>query len=1003
MNKSSTESLLADAGDPDDLLCCLFESILKGSATDASLDRIVSRLRLPESSLADFLLEKSCLLMAINIVVKDNSDLFANGQEELLPWLYLQQITDHIIKKTGIVYERVVKHGGRAFCQVDEHGVIVYANPKMLQLAGREELLNQPLSALFDEQEQRMINESLAFHGEKSPKLMVLNLQRADGACVPVGTELAPIMISGCHHGGYAGMVDISGPMESTMQVMEQSPLGILKTNTHYEIIYANPRAHKMCGLSGNMKGIPVESLCPDRKNREILQSQMKKRFENGTASEYEIEITRRDNGQRVPVMIAAMPERNIRGQITGSLAILRSLELEYAAEKINYHIATCNDTRDLLQKFVDEIANVCPFDLVVISAYSKNLHHVRSLFCSPEQEQRFRWWVMPPDLKRWIEHRASDDIFDLENFLSRPEWKALKENPEIRKLLKAELYSIIRCPIWDREEDQSSRLVSAVTFFRRGKKAFTEEDKKRLKSLPLVKTILATLHLEEKRKLSFRFKLIKKIFAACEDMHKVANLITSELVGFYEWNNVSIFRIDERDSVYRFHLLSQKAKDDDPDYLLPPHYKQRYDQGVLSHVYLTGKPIFTGNVKEDRDIKDYYLQGFESESNSELCVPIMAYGKVFWLLNIEDPLENAFSSDEVEELQVVLGEIGVILEKAFQHHFLREILQLASDAIIVIDNGWKVRQVNPAVEKLLGYPEMEMINFSLEKIFVNQDDWQWLKRGGQISGQEIQLGHKDSTVVAVYVSTFELPQEVGGGSVLLARDLSQIKRLEELDYLGKLYYEIAIQTKTPLSLLFKWIKRLQGETSPADRQDTLSKALKQLRKLTLTYDRLVLYDKKEGLVPYQPLLADIEEILELLPGEFPDSEWQKVLVTKEPDLPLLRVDIFQLTFCLETIISYLLRAASQESQVTISVGYHDGTITIKLRGIVPELPSTAAEIGTQASAQLTETISDMALGDAVIRTFIENHEGATYKRERQGDVCEYYIEFKAEKERSLL
>ena len=163
---------------PDDLLRCLFESILKGSATEVSLDRIVRRLRLPESSLADFLLEKSCLVMAINIVIKDHSDLFANGQEELLPWLHLQQITDHIIKMTGIVYEGVVKHGGRAFCQVDEHGVIVYANPKMLQLAGREKLLNQPLSALFDEPEQRIINEWLAFSGEKSPKIMVLNLQR---------------------------------------------------------------------------------------------------------------------------------------------------------------------------------------------------------------------------------------------------------------------------------------------------------------------------------------------------------------------------------------------------------------------------------------------------------------------------------------------------------------------------------------------------------------------------------------------------------------------------------------------------------------------------------------------------------------------------------------------------------------------------------------------------------------------------------------------------------
>ena len=369
-----------------------------------------------------------------------------------------------------------------------------------------------------------------------------------------------------------------------------------------------------------------------------------------------------------------------------------------------------------------------------------------------------------------------------------------------------------------------------------------------------------------------------------------------------------------------------------------------------------------------------------------------------FWLLNIEDPQEHAFSSDEMEELQVVLGEIGAILEKAFQHHFLQEILQLASDAIIVIDDAWKVRQVNPAVEKLLGYSEKEMTNVSLEKIFVNQDDWQWLKKGGQIPGQEIQLGHKNGSVAAVYVSTFELPHEVGGGTVLLAKDLSLIKRLEELDYLGKLYYEIAIQTKTPLSLLFKWIKRLQGEIAAADRQDTLSKALKQLRKLTLTYDRLVLYDKKEGFVPYQPLLVDIEEILELLP-----EEWQKVLISKEPDLPLLRADIFQLTFCLETIISYLLRAASQESQVTISVAHSGGSVTVRLRGIVPELPNAAAEIGTPASAQLSETLSDMALGDAVIRTFIENHEGATYKRERQGNEYEYYIELKAEKERSLL
>ena len=1002
-NFLATAKVIENIGEIDNLLSCLIESLFTGSVSEGSINALVDRLHQPEVSIADFLFESSCLMMAINSAINSEPHVLADSREQILPWLHLQYLTGRILQMTGIVYERVVKHGGRAFCQVDEHGVIVYANPEMLHLVGRETIVNQSLAALFDEQDRHVINAALVPGATTTPKLLGLNLMPVNGIRIPVGIELAPIMIFGHYQGGYASMIDISGPMATMTQVMEQTPLGILRINTRNEITYANPRAREMAGVAGELQGHVIEELFPDSENLAKLNKEVQKRFQNGKSSEYPIEITRIDNGQRLPVMIAATPERDAKGAIIGSLAIIRSLDLERAAERINYHIATCLDTQELLQKFTEEIGKVCPFDKVSISVYSKKLHHVRSIFSSPKSTQRFRWWLLHPGVRQWIQNRDSDDILDLETFISQPEWKELQGNSEVQALLQAQLFSIIRCPISDIEDHQGSRLVASITFYRRGKNAFNEVDKTRLKSLPLVKTILATLHLEQKRKLSFRFNLIKKIFASCDDMKAVADLITSELVEFYGWNNVSIFRIDERDSVFRFHLLSQKAKDDDPDYLLPPEYKQRFDQGVLSHVYATGQAIFTGDVDGDENVKGHYLEGYKRESNSELCVPIMADGKAFWLMNIEDPQENAFSSDEEEELQVVLGEIGVILERAFQHHFLQEILEHTSDAIIVTDNAWKTRGANPAVGKLLGYSSAEMESISLEKLFVNQGDWQWLTKGGQIPGQEIQLSHKNGTVLGAYLSTFELPQEVGGGTVMIARDLSLIKRLEELDYLGKLYYELAIQTKTPLSLLFSWIKRLQGDVSPADRQDTLAKALKQLRKLTLTYDRLVLYDKKGGSVPFQPLLVDMSEILELLPEEFPESEWQKVEVKVEQELPLLRADIFQLTFCIETIISYLLRAACEEGQVTINVSSHDGRIIVKMVGIVPQLPEAAIDIGTHASAHLTETISDMALGDDVIRAFVKNHQGAIYSRARQGDVCEYTIELKAAEERSLL
>ena len=119
VNTTGTASFSIGIEDPDDLLCCLFESLLTGSASEVSLSRIVNRLRLPESSIADFILEKSCLLMAINSAARDYPAGGAKGQVELHSWLHLQQIADHIMKETGIAFERVVKHGGRAFCQVD--------------------------------------------------------------------------------------------------------------------------------------------------------------------------------------------------------------------------------------------------------------------------------------------------------------------------------------------------------------------------------------------------------------------------------------------------------------------------------------------------------------------------------------------------------------------------------------------------------------------------------------------------------------------------------------------------------------------------------------------------------------------------------------------------------------------------------------------------------------------------------------------------------------------
>jgi K+-sensing histidine kinase KdpD len=225
---------------------------------------------------------------------------------------------------------------------------------------------------------------------------------------------------------------------------------------------------------------------------------------------------------------------------------------------------------------------------------------------------------------------------------------------------------------------------------------------------------------------------------------------------------------------------------------------------------------------------------------------------------------------------------------------------------------------------------------------------------------------------------------------------------MEELDYLGKLYHEIAIQTKTPLSLLFSWLKRLKGDISAERKKDILSNALRQLRKLTLTYDRLALYDKQEGLVPYNPILFDISDLLEMVRHEFPSMDWERILLECDRDIPLVRGDMFQIIFCLESILSFLLRCAGEEQRIHVAAGFTDDKVFIKIRGNVPELPAEATGTETKPTARLSETLADMALGEKVIDTFI-NNQGGRYHSFRNGTEMEFSIELKSTSKRSLI
>src|SRR6266850_2092173 len=109
--------------------------------------------------------------------------------------------------------------------------------------------------------------------------------------------------------------------------IFDQSPVGIVRTDLLFRLIYANRKAAEIFGLD-SWESLNIRDLVPNRETMELLEEKLANR-QRGLSEEYEAEILRQSDGRRVPIKITAMPAMDGAGKIIGAVSIIRSLELE--------------------------------------------------------------------------------------------------------------------------------------------------------------------------------------------------------------------------------------------------------------------------------------------------------------------------------------------------------------------------------------------------------------------------------------------------------------------------------------------------------------------------------------------------------------------------------------------------------------------------------------------------------------------------------------------------
>ena len=973
-----------------------------------NLEPMIHRMRSAFFSSEDLFLEMTCLEDAVEEAFRR-----AGQADPAQTWEGMQAVRigliplmATILRETAGVYEKIVKFGQRGFCLFDAKGKVVSTNPEMDRFFGTASAVGKPLRSFLDAEGQTLVSNVLKDEAVDTRRLLRMKLIRQKGEAKTLGVELSPMAVNTQRPGGYLCAVDLTELVRMETELFRNFPWGVVRLRLNGEFAYMNPTCLKILGIK-RYAGLNVKSILSDAKNRRMVMENLKHR-QSGLSNVYPIEICRLSDRKMIPVMIAAMPEKDLHGRIVGSLSIIRDLTVDRAAGNIHNYITNSSEARKKIESkklqvrevvsenpmlseqttlmmaaTAMEVKDLLPFDFFIITRFSESMTHLRKFFFlypNGQMKSYVRWWEISKPLREGFRKRAravksvkQDVIEDYEEFLNLPQNRILRDLPEYQWILQEGFKSAMSHFV-----AHEGRLMASISLLSKKKMAYGEDHARMFGNLPLDKVVMVAIQSEQKSAENFRLELLREIVENCERVDQVAKVVVEGLGKGHMWDHIALYMIDEKEQ--KFRLLHQRNREKASPLREP--FIQPLTAGVLGYVYRTRKNVLIQNKPNDPKFRDVYL-GSVPGMMSEFCMPIVIDEKVRWLLNLEDSNQNAFSAEEVKELTALLEEVSRFLDRIWVRHFLSTTLDNASDVVFIANAQGYIEDPNIEALRQLEYTKKEMAKIKLRDIIVEPDAVEIISNSPIVSKMEVSLKRKNGSGFPVLLSASTLPKEFGG-KVMTCTDRSLYKRVEELEYLRKMYHEIAAQTQTPLSLAFGWLQSLKGQSTGQNAIDTLDKAQRQLKKIEITYNRLALYDQAKGVLPYNEVLFSMSEIVAHIKSTFPLPEAEKIVFQLSEPLPYLKGDLFQLNFCFESILSFLLRHLPPEENIKLNVSRVNDWVITQIRGFLP-WPVAEHPQMNQMSEGVAKTLAQMALSSEVIEQFVSNHKGTMARRQGKG------------------
>jgi PAS domain S-box-containing protein len=860
------------------------------------------------------------------------------------------------------------------YCSVDQEGNILRINRALTTLLDRNDVVGTPLILLFSEEERPLVAAVLPEAGSSETLLRRTKLRGRAGD-VPVILEVGPITVPGRRAYAHASFIDITRVVEAERRTVDSSPWPMLRVDANFAIDHANRSALRLLGLPiESVLGRRLLDLLTNTEDRCTMEAQYMLR-RSGQVGQYELRYRRPQDQRLIPIAVDAWPEYDNLGQVSGACGFLTDQTFEKAYARIaDSLINLSNDVSASYGELLATLKEALGVDMATVGAYAtdKNVTYWRALARVPADQvaDSKRWWRVSPGFAAWV---AAPD--PREKIISDyPEWAEqdplLRDDPVVAAMVEAGYRSLLIYPV----RLGRTTVAATISLWKKQANYFSQSDFDLIGRLRAEKVVGVGLYSMERKKETFLFDVVSKMAALEKTTHDTAKLgaqtIAECLQSFYDWQHVGIFKVTPKS----FVLLGQASGPS--GFALPPGYVQNISEGVLGRAYEQRQPQLHGDISH---LAEYVgPPGRQQQMRSELCFPVVIEDELVWLINLEDPTNDAFCNVDIDSLQRVVTGVSPFLALLFTKLALVEVLRVASDGIILGDAEGRVRSLNPSAASMLKLSQQSAVGRRLQD-FVSRNDPSYDLFRGEWSGvvslalRTIDLIDSEGMVLKVRLSICDLP-DGSGRFVAFLQDLRQVERLEELEALTGALREIAMQTRLPLALARAGMETLStaADAAIAERAHT---ALRQLAKADETFERIVLYgEAAERLSPFFDRVS-LDRLVRELCADFTLAERAAVDVVDLGQLPPVSGDAYQLGFSLRSLLNYLLRIRPPEGRVIVRGRVEDDCVVITCEGSGIHAvagPGDQADPGLRARAEV-------GLGGEVLKRFIEKTHGGSF------------------------